>query len=1015
MATSEVITLDDAETALLVYYDMPGATTFRANTGMGFIVDGSTEKIGLIRGARVWKPMYFNISGASSVRGKKLTAAAIDAVVKEFVAHPLWALLRVNTRRGLAVVDGMPTLVEGRQVRSATSLEITHYGGRSIVPALETMLGRVEVLPVEWKSGFTYQTEENKVPRRGRELQISRVMAETDWASDEALERVWLDIQREALRLGMMNTDGGLLDRVFVGSTGEAHAFLTQELSALLPNTQIDREPGYSYDDRGDVVVVRTNVQPADILDEAAFYSMIEAFKKECMRVYMLYCRPLSDAQKATLGRPTMDEQSGELVSVGKVSFQRDELRTTAQQEQLIAWSASSRRPHFANEGWAPEKGKNYRVFCFRWGAGIRVSPAAPVYLERYVAKDEETAVRQQIRVEYDGTEKVLSETEIKLKEERVWDQSTSWSPKLVETVEGWWIVETLTSYDRLFREQVTETYDTDVNGKKVTRIERRMVSSDPYETQRRYMPSRMWAEMRSWHSGDPSQDDLGTIDLKTYYTGFRVRATAINADGKEVTAGIWDNQRGDMLSWNQVLPGLRLDYEVRWPVCECGRMRREALKHERCYKCRAYRPCSRCGKETYVGEDKPQDMIVLCSNCKITADRVARVRVYFTVEVCQRIAAEAQSLLAGQLTEGPAAIALLTEVIERRFQPGYERDRKIGELNGILLAIVNSDGYWSSKKNRQALEMLATIDQQENEEFLLTVALAVFEDVEAFLRGDHDLSYYLGTSYDYAIAAAARATSPQLAKLVADSETSQGNTEKAVATAEAALAAFAVTANAELPEADPQVQAVKKARQLFAAGKNVEAIEAAKLAQQLCEEAMAQVNEGAMFYFAEECQRVGNNDREWVWVIDAEGNCIDPDPISWKRGVKDQVGTLTWAFIPADALVLYWGRNQDGGLLIERWEVVKLPKGGITIDQLKAAGEVEPHERFRGTWTGFDFDREAEVVIEVGRNSFSMARRSVYIGDHQQGRTQTFTCEVYDWDAVPVRLRFDGGWGRTK
>lgn len=465
--------------AVELYENLPAAIHFRAQTGYGLVVERGIDKVGkitpalgepdVVRGRKgriieilppsgIWKPMQVFVTGGERSGWQTITAVDIKSAVEKFAANPDWSVLRVTTGKGLKIENNIPKLVDISKAETQILFELTHYGGRSIVPILQVVLGKAQdATNLKWESGFIYQSAGNKPVMAEENLHLSRVLAEWDYGSDENLARVWADIEKEAQRLTFLHLSDQL-PKVIEEPRGRIHVFFSQGLTRLLPSVRIDQKFGYDYEVRNDgVVIVKRTIRPWELADGSKFASVFENFTTECSRIYFQFCQSLSDAQKQKLGKPG-DDESSELVKTAEISFERDSQRSTDQSETLIAWRERCGAPHFPYEGWNPEKGKKYYGFCHKWGKGYRVSPASPQYCEETHQKDTDTAEVGLTRVEYDDREKFLGGREVKLETKEEFREGSWWTDRLEFLGEGQGLIyQTKTNQTIFFRQFVTD------------------------------------------------------------------------------------------------------------------------------------------------------------------------------------------------------------------------------------------------------------------------------------------------------------------------------------------------------------------------------------------------------------------------------------------------------------------------------------------------------------------------------------------------------------------------------
>lgn len=599
---SNVFSSSTVQNALELYRSMPAAVSMRGLTDFGFIVnsDGNETVDYVTRAQGIIKPGYWFITGGESKGRSTITAKNIADAVAKFQEHPFWAQLKVTTGKGFCVNGMVPELVDIADAETQVVFEVTHFGGRSLVPQLSVKLGKVTVEKLDWASGFIYTDERNNALKKGRNLVLSRILLADDFASEESLNRVWEEISTEVMRLMMFNTEDRLPREIEKSTDDRARVFVTQDLTALLPETNVDEKSGMQYVKRNDALSLQKSLYTGQINDDVEFASAMKDFMDEAMRVYTLYCRPLTDSQKQKAGRPTQVDT--DLPDVKSISFERDDRRSTDKHEALIAWDGTRRSaPHFAYDGWNPEKGKTYRVIRHTWGRGIRVSPAPAYFVERFVQINETKAEKQLVRVEFDGAESVLSQEEIILASEKRFREGTSWISKADQDDGSFVIIQTWADYDELWREQVIS----------VTSVDWRRVEMTPVVKTRQVKPEKIWLEPKGFYSS-PLDSDWEKIQLVK--NNWIIKLSGKDADGEEVIVTFDPESKG--IAWNDIPKTLRAAHGKAWPVCNCRRARYEAEKHDKCRLCRTHITCTRCGNDSYIGEEKVNLGQSMCNSC---------------------------------------------------------------------------------------------------------------------------------------------------------------------------------------------------------------------------------------------------------------------------------------------------------------------------------------------------------------------------------------------------------------
>lgn len=624
------LTNENVNAAMQLYRELSAATFFRGQTGYGLVVEDGVEKVGEISGSsQIWKPMYFFITGGEKHGRRTIMAEDIKKAVAVFAENELWALLRVTTGKGLRLNNALPELVDIQQAEAGINFELTHFGGRSIVPKLELELSRVLDPAIKWQSGFLYQSQGDKPLAMGQNLALARVLGKEEFESAENFGRVWLDVEKEAKRLMFLHCDSGSLPRSN-GQSGDdrARVFLSQELTRLMPRVSIDgQKPGFEYSVRRDgTVMVQKSIRQSDYDSAENFVAAMKTYVAECFRVYTLFCQPLTDEQKRRLGRPDGSENG--LIETGDGEFGRDEKRSTETAEQLISWTG--RAPSFPFEGWQPEKGKEYFMLQHAWGRGYRLSPGIPRYEERITGKDEKTALRQTVRIEFDGTEKVIKEESVQLQSENR-PEETSWSSEFVacsgQTVT---VRQTRQVWTGVYRQVVQSNYNSG------NTIQWRQQEKLAEQTETREFSLAISGvgvkEKGSWYETKP----IG-LDLSAYTWIIKIQGK--DSDGEDYSSSF-------SLDWDKLSVEIQAEQEAAYPVCQCGKYRHEAGQAE-CDHCQNHADCIRCGKiDQFFGKDRKQASATCCSNCRYYEEREVWIHKHLSSDNLQNIRQQATDLV---------------------------------------------------------------------------------------------------------------------------------------------------------------------------------------------------------------------------------------------------------------------------------------------------------------------------------------------------------------------------------
>lgn len=999
---NEILTAEAICNATDLYGVLPAATSFRGLTGYGLIVDQKDiEIIAPVASSKgIWKPMYVTINGGDHRGRKTVNAVQIGAAVAQFEANPLLAVLRSTSGRGLRLDDaGMIKLVDAHQAEAQINFEVTHYGGRSIVPLLNIRLSNLIVEEVEWQGGFSYNAPGDKPMRVGDELVLTRFLSKSDFASDAILARVWEDVAREASRLTLLHTDGKL-PKSYGERGNDLRVTLSQELTALVSGVRLDEEQDFDYRVRGDKVVeVQMFLRRDDIQDEPSFAAVLDAFRKECNRVYMLYCQPLNDRQKGLLGRPSSEVHG--LVTTPQIEWQaqRDD------RNKVIGFHPNAKNGNavFPADGWNPARGKTHRVLTCRKGRGFTGYPAPAIYEERIVQKDEVTAVRQLVRIEFDGSEKVVVDGEkIKLAEKQQMQESNYWSDRLEVMEDGqWWIVQTVTPHWQTLREVVSDDYNHhDVNGKYAKKIEWRTVVNEPCPVERRFQPDRMWVEVNGYQGGNPSTDDLARLDQTKALYGYKFKAHGTDPEGKYVEVGLKPQKNQHHVVWEEIPLNYQMGFLIQqnadWPLCSCMMARRKA-DYDFCNTCATHRNCQRCGKLTgfwgdTIAKADTDGSKLYCPQCKKQMEATAMIDAKLPLVAREEIAKEAKKLLVGEMIEDKElAQQYIAAALKRRYRSDYERSRIAREFDEVSFVSVTGEGDWASDYTKTEVERFVTIHKQSGDEFMVTVALLLDRGFREGYRRMPTQAVAHAEHYAFGALQGGRTLELKLARFVAESEAFVQVIAQVVVDAETALADFRAKL-AYLPDADARVKKVAEAKSALENKDFAKAKELADVALQSIAEGLAMIAAGEVMPYLRIVVSTKSRTHTDLFAIAQDGSTVQPI----EEGGRGS--SYVYHNLPNSVLVVVHSHDNYGYQYNERWEVHCLP-AQVSEAQKSTLRRVEQETRnyFTGPDAGWD-------LRQVGTVAFSTAYHRDFQGveaqlDEEMRANENLPIDVTKWE----------------
>lgn len=434
-------------------------------------------------------------------------------------------------------------------------------------------------------------------------------------------------------------------------------------------------------------------------------------------------------------------------------------------------------------------------------------------------------------------------------------------------------------------------------------------------------------------------------------------------------------------LTWKQMPTWWQQEYQARYPVCSCGRSRRDtqvADGYGKCEQCRADDTCIRCGKKTKVTNLNGR---LVCDSCKPYEQQDQLVTGLVPQVKRDEFAATAQLLLTGESLPRETGEMILAATLGH-MESDYQRQRLLGEWKGYGFYYFTDQGVYGTKFSPAALQFLQYLPQANGNQLIELIAwLTGYQKVELCEQyGDfYHRTQIKGEQRSPAL------TQDSLSKLIMAVRLRGSEADRI-----AVLAAYEALVK-KLGKDSPLAKAVAEILQ-----NNEQDYAAASSKMREFDNLLAKAEKGhILLNWGGHFRRMGDNDQSDLWVIDPDGQEVNPTDASYRRYYTSE-GDKTWPIVSQDQLALRWNRGQGGRQFMEYWEVVKLPMSGLTKAQEQAAIALEPHERFRGQGTGWDFSCVGTVTVSVSRDQLERPTRR-HEGSSQP-TTEQVSCEVNGW-----------------
>ena len=323
-----------------------------------------------------------------------------------------------------------------------------------------------------------------------------------------------------------------------------------------------------------------------------------------------------------------------------------------------------------------------------------RGRPAPVTYTERWQDRGDGTASKVTVQTDWLGNEQVWDEgaetRKLERRDGRTRTQSNYflvWGSDLATTV----------LEDRQVR-LVTEEAEEVRNGEVVWVKTGEREEPLPVVT---YPPTRLGTYFQYWEPTRLEYPAHLKLSVQVFY--MKPRATE---------PGEYETFESVGFEW-EALPGwFRAEVEARYPVCSCGRQRRDAEVadgYTKCELCRAEDTCERCGKQpTRVTVVAGQ---LVCTACKPYGEQEELISSHLSAEQRQAIAEEAGRLQAGQALGTEAGMAVL-EAGLGHVSFAHDRRTLTNRWGGYQWYFFTDEGVHGSKFAPAALMVLQALPQ---------------------------------------------------------------------------------------------------------------------------------------------------------------------------------------------------------------------------------------------------------------------------------------------------------------
>jgi len=177
--------------------------------------------------------------------------------------------------------------------------------------------------------------------------------------------------------------------------------------------------------------------------------------------------------------------------------------------------------------------------------------------------------------------------------------------------------------------------------------------------------------------------------------------------------------------TWGEIPNWLQVEISARYPVCSCGRQRRDVEVpdgYDKCELCRAQETCERCGKQAKIAVIHGK---MVCDACQPYEEQEQLIAQHLSPLYREQIAAEAKKLLQGQALESELGFQVLKAGLGH-ITCSYTRDRILRRYEGYRWYYFTDEGVFGTKFEPAALQVLQYLPQAAGNSLVELVAWVV-------------------------------------------------------------------------------------------------------------------------------------------------------------------------------------------------------------------------------------------------------------------------------------------------
>lgn len=445
-----------------------------------------------------------------------------------------------------------------------------------------------------------------------------------------------------------------------------------------------------------------------------------------------------------------------------------------------------------------------------------------------------------------------------------------------------------------------------------------------------------------------------------------------------------------DGTTWGKAPTWIRDQHLVRFPVCSCGRQRRDVQTSDgyaKCELCRKEEKCARCGQQKTI------QLIVgklICSTCKPLEEAEQKITSVLEPKHREKISAVAKKLRAGQALPQETGEMILQATAEH-IESEWRRSSAIERWKSYQWYYFTDEGVYGTKFDSSTLQLFEHFPQVSGD---VLIEMVAWIGDGPKCPSSNDFYYRRMQGAQVSLSDIAQSTAYTAQKITEGNRTLADRLRGSEADRIAALEGLRrlsetlgkenkeVKQVAEILQADEQHyhKAVELIKQTdYRLNDRQRAIDAGEIWQDV-------------FIDISTRSRVATD----VFAIGSDGLIIDPIVEKTDAGRKSRVNGYRYGDLPNSVLVVSHSHDDYGYQDTEVWEVHCLP-AKVSEAQTTTLRRVQEETRhyFTGPGTGWD-------LRQVGTVTFSTAYHRDFQGAEQASDSEmrsNFSIDVTLWE----------------